>query len=282
MQYVNGDIVKKIFRPRDARVHKGHFGHLLVIGGSRLYTGAPGLAGRAALRSGVDLVTVVAPERSADAIAYSKPDFITWPLRGDVVVPAHSKDIRKLLEEKSAYVVGNGMWGPIFGEAARKKVWQVIRRVVSGSDIPGVCDAEAIYALGSFAKRPDLSRVVLTPHAHEFWKLTGKRVGSMKKDKQIQEVQRQAKKWGTTIVLKGNEDIVSDGRQVVLNKTGNPYMTKAGTGDVLSGVVGSLLAQGAAPFDAAQAAAYMVGGAGDTVARERKQALQASDIIEML
>lgn len=282
MKVVSSSILTQVYKKRKKDVHKGHFGHLLVVGGSKLYTGAPGLVARAALRSGVDLVTVVAPRRAADAIAESLPDFITWPLSGDYMHSSHLKDIRELFKEKKAFVIGNGMWGYMFGSSSRKTVSRVIHGILREVKIPGVLDAEAIYALKTMPKRISLSRHVLTPHGYEFCRLVGVKAEHRNTAERVRTVREAARKLGCVILLKGSPDVISDGEEVALNETGNVYMTKAGTGDVLAGVVGSLLAQGVNSFLAAQAGAYIVGRAGDRVAKMKKQGLLASEVVEEL
>ncbi|NIQ17392.1 MAG: bifunctional ADP-dependent NAD(P)H-hydrate dehydratase/NAD(P)H-hydrate epimerase, partial [Candidatus Aenigmarchaeota archaeon] len=122
---------------------------------------------------------------------------------------------------------------------------------------------------------------VLTPHAYEFYHISGKRP---KHDilSRAKLVENFAKKIGSTILLKGAVDIISDGKQTAMNKTGNPYMTTGGTGDVLTGVCGGLLAQGVSQFKAACASAYITGKAGDLAANEKGSGLLATDIIEKI
>ena len=129
-------------------------------------------------------------------------------------------------------------------------------------------------ALKVFANNLNLIKknFVLTPHSYEFFLLTGKQPT----DNMIERegmVQRYAKKLGCTILLKGNTDIISDGSQVSINRTGNPFMTKAGTGDILAGVLGALLARGSPVFESAAAAAFITGAAGDIAGKELGESL---------
>jgi NAD(P)H-hydrate epimerase len=114
----------------------------------------------------------------------------------------------------------------------------------------------------------------------EFFVLTGEKLEGLALKKKIKAVEEAAADMNATVLLKGGIDIISDGKQTALNKTGNPYMTKGGTGDTLAGICGSMLAQGHSPFISACAAAYINGKAGDMAARRRKQSLMASDLVE--
>ena len=106
---ISKSILKKVYKKRPKSVHKGNFGSLLIVGGSRLYSGSPGFAAMAAYRSGVDLVTIAAPERAANIVAKWTPDMITHPLKGDFVKSSHVKELLKLAEGKDAVVIGGGL-----------------------------------------------------------------------------------------------------------------------------------------------------------------------------
>lgn len=279
MQVISALILRQVFRARKPDAHKGDHGHVLVVGGSRQYTGAPGLAALAALRTGVDLATVAAPERAADAVAGCASDVITWPLSGDYIGTKHLNELKKLCAHATAAVIGNGMSSYCETEKAKKERVQVVRELLGMLTVPVVLDADGIRAVSGMQA---LSNVVLTPHAGEFKVLTGIDVETLSTKKRVKTVKEQAARLESIILLKGHVDIISDGKEVALNKTGNPYMTKGGTGDVLAGVVGSFLAQGIDPFIAAQAGAFLTGRAGDRVARVQKHSLLASDVVECL
>jgi len=262
-------ILKEIYKPRKRDSHKYNYGHLLVIGGNNEYSGSPAFASLAAYRSGVDLVTTVAPERAANIIAGFSPDLITIPLKGDYLKKEHLKDIKKL--KFDAVVIGGGL-------GREKETLDTVNEFLKKINKPCVIDADAIHAVARNKKLLREKSFVLTPHTREFFVLSGIEIGKMKEKMKI--VKEVAHNLGITILLKGNVDIISDGKKIAINKTGNPYMTVGGTGDVLAGILGSLLAQGVKPFKAACAAAYINGRAGDMAAKEKKVALMASDIIE--
>jgi NAD(P)H-hydrate epimerase len=266
-------ILKKVFRKRKKDSHKGDFGHLLVIGGSKLYHGSIAFNALAAYRVGVDLVTILAPERAANIVATFSPDLITYPLRGDFIKNSHLKTMLLFSERKDAVVIGGGA-------GRRRETLSAINNLLKKIKIACVIDADAIYAI---ARKGALKKnFVITPHSYEFFVLSGIDVKNMKIKEKINVVKKVAKSLNCTILLKGNIDIISDGDRVAINKTGNPYMTKGGTGDILAGICGSLLAQGNDPFYSACASAYINGKAGDIASRDLKHSLTASDLLNYI
>ena len=267
---ITGSIVNKVYKKRKDWSQKYDFGSLLIIGGSKMYHGAPALAALAALRTGVDLVTVVAPERAANAIASISPDIITYPLKGDRITRLHSRILEKLLKNKTAVVIGNGM-------GKSNDTLDAIRHFLRKNKLPAVIDADAIHAVvkdKSVIKKND----ILTPHFHEFYILTGIKA-AINLDSTVKNASRRI---NSTILLKGHVDTISDGTKVETNKTGDTFMTKGGTGDTLAGICGSLLAQGIPSFEAACAAAYINGKAGNLAARDNKQAMLATDLVNKI
>jgi len=265
-------ILRKIFKERANEAKKGDFGKLLVVGGSKLYHGSPAFNALAAYRSGVDLVFILAPERAANIIASYSPDLITYPLSGDLITMEHVKTILSFAEKSDALVIGGGM-------GRERETLDAIKEILIKVTIPCVIDADAIYAVAE-NKEILKKNFILTPHRFEFKVLSGITIEDMEEAKII--VKKVAKKLNSTILLKGPIDIISDGYRVAINETGNPYMTKGGTGDTLAGICGSLLAQGKDAFLAACCAAYINGKAGDIVAKKKREALLASDIIDAI
>lgn len=271
---VTASVLKEIKKSRPKWSHKGDFGRLLVIGGSKKYTGAPALAALAAmasLRSGADLVTVAAPERAADVIARFSPNLITEPFKGPFFRKKHLKDVLKLSEKYDAVLTGSGL-------GMEKETEEFVVKLVEKIRKPCVVDADAIKAL---RKKRLADNFVLTPHAYEFYHISGSKPKQdlVGRAKLVGDFSRRC---GAVILLKGPVDIISDGRETGMNKTGNPYMTTGGTGDVLAGICGGLLAQKMNPFRAACAAAYITGKAGDLAAKEKGSGLVATDVIEKI
>lgn len=268
--------VEAVRRPRPPEAHKGDFGRLLVIGGSETYTGAPALVALAALRTGVDLAFVAAPEKTALAIASFSPNLITVRLRGERLTQAGLAALRDHLARCTAVVVGPGLGtsGETF-IAVRRLI-----RMMGEARKPALMDADAVKAMGRVKRKVDFP-VVVTPHAGEFEALSGKKP-SRDLGARMEEVKDLAVKLGGVVLLKGHIDMISDGSRVRLNRTGNPAMTVGGTGDVLSGIVGALLAQGIRGFDAAVAGAFINGAAGDFAFKEYGYHLAPTDLIHLI
>ncbi len=268
--------VSTIARPRPAESHKGDFGRLLVIGGSEIFSGAPALAALAALRSGVDIVYVAAPQRTAHTISAMSPNLITLKLEGDYLNPRNVATIRRHMRGVTAVVMGPGLG---LNRETEEAVEQIIK-ITEQLRIPLLLDADGLKAF-SKSKRRVKNPLVLTPHAGEYRILTGEEL-SESVDKRVTSIRKAAQDLDAIILLKSNVDLISDGERVKLNFTGNPGMTVGGTGDILSGVVGGLMAQGIDPFEAAVAGAFINGAAGDFVREERGYHMVATDLLEWI
>ena len=260
-----------IYKKRNKDAHKCNFGSLLVIGGSEIYSGSPAFNALAALRSGVDLAEIVAPERSANIIAGFSPDLITYCLKGNFLKTEHLKQIYKISENKTGVVIGGGI-------GREKETFRTVQKFLSETKLPCVIDADAIHAVAGKKKIIRGKKNIITPHENEFFVLTGEKVSSDLKKRQ-EQVKRTAKELNAVILLKGNIDIISDGSRVYLNKTGTPYMTKGGTGDILAGICGALLARGIDCFESACCASYICGKAGEIAGKKFGEGLLASDLL---
>ncbi|MEM2122265.1 MAG: NAD(P)H-hydrate dehydratase [Candidatus Bathyarchaeia archaeon] len=270
-----GDVeaVKIMRKPQS---HKGDYGRLLVVSGSMTYTGAPALVGLAALRTGVDLVYIASPESTAYTIAGFSPNLITLKLDEDHLTPGHLAVIKPFLEKATGIVMGPGL-------ETHKETYEAVKelsRMALSGNKPLLVDADALKPFRE-VEIPDGRNVVLTPHEGEFQKLTGEKP-PLDIEGRVETVVKAARELRATMLLKGSVDVISDGRRFKLNYTGNPGMTVGGTGDVLSGVVGALLAQGFDGFKAAIAGAYINGLAGDITVRELGYHMVATDLIERL
>jgi NAD(P)H-hydrate epimerase len=282
MLTVTKEILKNIYKPRPEDSKKYDFGLLLVIGGGEFYSGSPALSALAAFRSGVDMVRIIAPKRAADIIASFSPNLAAYPLKGDWLTREHLATLLTMTESakivsygKTAVVIGGGM-------GRSEETQEAILEYLSQVEVPVVIDADAIHAVG---KKPAVisgKPFLLTPHTYEFFVLTGKEVQKLPLEEKIKIVQEEASRLQTTILLKGATDIISDGKEVVLNKTGSSLMTVGGMGDTLAGITGALIARGIDPFRAAQAAAFINGLAGEIAGKKLGESLTATDLIEAI
>jgi hydroxyethylthiazole kinase-like uncharacterized protein yjeF len=279
---VSQDILKDFFKERSLDVKKYDFGLLMVIGGSEFYSGSPALSSLAAFRSGIDMVRIVAPKRAADIIASFSPDLAAYPLEGDWLERKHLSTLLAMTESAKAAARGNTAVVIGGGTGRSEETQKTILDYLSQVSVPVVIDADAIHAL---AKDPSVvsgKPFLITPHSYEFCLLTKKEVSQMSEEKRMEVVQAEAASLCTTILLKGKTDVISDGKEVAVNRTGSPYMTVGGTGDTLAGIAGTLLARGISPFEAAQAAAFINGRAGEIVAEKLKEGMTATDLIEAI
>lgn len=274
--YAGPGDVEDIIAGRPPQSHKGDFGRLLVIGGSETYSGAPALVALAALRVGVDLVFVAAPEKTALSIASFSPNLITLRLAGDRLNEGNVETLRPHIERSTCIAMGPGLG--THGDTIRAV--NTILRMLAESRKPALIDADAIKAMGRVRNKAKLP-VVVTPHSGEFEVLSGHAPSSDLKTR-TQEARSLATVLGGTVLLKGHVDIISNGERSKLNLTGNPSMTVGGTGDVLSGVVAGLMAQGVPEFNASVAGAFINGAAGDLAAVETGDHLAPTDLIHLI
>ena len=274
-RYAGPGDVYAVVKPRPPESHKGDFGRLLVIGGSAVYFGAPALVASAALRTGVDLAYIAAPEKTAQAISTMSPSLITFKLEGDHLNRLNIPVIRRCLEKATAVVVGPGLGLHKETEEALKEVL----RIVEEKGIPVLLDADGLKAYAAYKAKAG-SPTVITPHMGEYRMIFGSPPKGLRE--LALHVKRQASEMNLTILLKGMVDVISDGVNMKLNFTGNPGMTVGGTGDILTGIVAAFLTQEAEPFKAASAAAFINGAAGDLVASRIGYHMTATDLLDAI
>ncbi|MCW4045646.1 MAG: NAD(P)H-hydrate dehydratase [Candidatus Bathyarchaeota archaeon] len=262
-----------VTKTRHPNSHKGDFGRLLVIGGSEVFSGAPALVSLAALRTGVDIVYLAAPAKTATAISSMSPDMITLKLEGAHLNPANIDVLRPYVEMADAVVLGPGIG---LHPETRQFVKNCVN-LIEGAGKALLLDADGLKAFAEF-RRPLKNLCVFTPHAGEYSVLTGKKLPESLSDR-VSEVQKTAAELNAVILLKGQTDIICSGDRCKLNFTGNAGMTVGGTGDVLAGIVGAFLAQKADSFEAAVAGAFVNGAAGDFVANDIGYHMTATDLI---
>lgn len=279
---VNKKILKEVYKSRPGAVKKYDFGLLMVIGGSEFYSGSPALSALAAMKAGVDMVRIIAPKRAADIIASFRPDLAAFPLKGDWLQKEHLATLISMTE--SAKAVSYGKTAVVIGGGAGRtqETQEVILEYLSEISVPVVIDADAIHAIAKNPKIISGKPFLITPHTYEFFVLTGKEVYKLPDEEKIKIVKEESARLNTTILLKGKIDIISDGKEVALNKTGSPFMSKGGTGDTLAGICGAFLARNNDLFVSAQAGAYINGMAGQVAAGKLEESMTATDLIEAI
>jgi NAD(P)H-hydrate epimerase len=256
--------------------YKGMFGTLLVVGGSETYSGAPALTSMGAYATGVDLVYSAVPETAAPAVMCLSPSLITVKLKGDKLNDDNLDQLKPFLEKVDAVAVGPGLGRHPDTVKTINKFFKEAQR----HGLPMVIDADGLKAFAEKKTRIK-TPTVFTPHSKEFQILTGKTVsGDFFERGSI--VEKESKKIGAVILLKGRLDVISNGEITRYNWTGNPGMTVGGTGDVLTGIVAGYVAQGATLMEATAAAAFINGEAGDRVYREKGYHLLPEDLVSQI
>jgi ADP-dependent NAD(P)H-hydrate dehydratase len=270
---VDERMVRDAIPPRRKDAHKRMNGTVCVVGGSRLYHGAPFLCASGAMRAGVDLVYIAVPASIAPSVRALSPDFIVVPLPDGKLTRGNVSKVLSWVERVDAYAVGPGL-------GAQNPEWVAhALNEMKGEGRGLVVDADALrpQVLGSLKG----TRAVVTPHAGEFERLFGvtlpQDVGG-----RVEAVSSCAKRAEVTVLLKGPTDVIADGKRVALNETHSPAMTVGGTGDVLTGITAGLVAKGAEPFEAACAAAYVNGAAGVEAAKLLGMHITASDVANQI
>jgi NAD(P)H-hydrate epimerase len=259
--------------------HKGTFGTVLVVAGSRGMAGAAVLAGRAALRAGAGLVRVACPVEVRDVVAAGYPCYTTVGIRrhadgtfGD----GAAEELLELARQSDAVAVGPGLGPHVEG---------LVTVLLAGlRETPVVLDADGLNAVAPFREPfPDRTApLVMTPHPGEFARLLGTTAAEVQADR-AKLATEFAARFGVVLLLKGAGTVVTEGTRLYRNTTGNPGMATGGSGDVLTGVISALVGMGLAGFDAAVLGAWVHGRAGDhAAARLGQTALTAADLLDSL
>jgi NAD(P)H-hydrate epimerase len=266
-------LIRQLMPPRSLSSRKGDNGIVLVAGGSRFYHGAPVLASMAALRAGSDLVYTAVPRSIITAVRSFSPALIALPLPDDKLTLGSANRLVAMLPKRAdAAAIGMGMsLEPEAIVALVKQLKQASTKIL--------LDASALIpqVLGEIANTGS----IVTPHAGEYKRLFGRDPGTTKEE-MTSSTRRLAKEYGITVTLKGWLNVVSDGDKIATIKRSTPAMTVGGTGDVLSGLAAGLLAKKMKPFDAAAAAVYLNGLAGDLAAKRAGLHIIATDLLDGL
>ena len=283
MKFITKSQIRLPKRRKDS--HKGDNGLVLVVGGSENFVGAVALAGLAALRSGCDLVKVIAPEKVAWAINAYSPDLVTMKLKGDYFKLNNFKLIEQSMQKFDVLLIGNGM-------GLQNQTKKLIKKTVKNIKKLKVIDADAIKSISIY----DAENSIITPHSKELeYFLINSGINKniiekinnendiVKKSKSIQKITQKFLNKNNVILLKGKIDTIISKNKIFYNKTGNAGMTKGGTGDVLAGLCAGFLAQSKDLMQSSINAAYFNGLIGDILLKEKKGfTYLASDMVEEL
>lgn len=273
--------LKGILPCRAADAHKGTFGHVFVIAGSPGKTGAPAMAAQAAMRTGAGLVTVGVPRTLNPILEIKVTEAMTEPLpdfgEGFLGITAWPR-VKDVLKGKSVIALGPGL-------SDRDETAQFVYRVLEEALIPLVIDADGLNAVAK--KKAVLKNIkqpaILTPHPGEMARLTGRSTQDIQQDR-MESARAFSMQYGVIVVLKGARTVIAEpGGAVYINPTGNAGMASGGMGDVLTGMIAGLVAQGVAPLQASQLAVFTHGAIGDALAAERSPVgILATDLIDRI
>ncbi|AHC50582.1 carbohydrate kinase [Sulfolobus acidocaldarius SUSAZ] len=266
-----GDVIVNV-KKREYNTKKGDNGRVLIIGGNFTFSGAPTLSALGALRTGADLVYVASPEETAKVISSFSPDLISIKLKGRNISTDNLDELKPWIDKADVVVVGPGM-----GQERETIDASIeIVRYLKVKNKPSVIDADALKAVAGMEL---FSNAVITPHAGEFKIYSGVQPNSNTR-KRIEQVKECSLKCNCVVLLKGYVDIIAEKEEFRLNKTGNPGMAVGGTGDTLTGIIASFMAQKLSPFTSAYLGAFVNGLAGSIAYEKLGAHLVATDIIE--
>ena len=267
-------IVKKYIPPRNLNSRKGDNGKVLVVGGSYMYHGAPILSSLAALRTGADLVYTAVPKVNAQASRAISPDLIVIPLADSKLTRG---SVNKLLGQ-----IPVGIDSAAIGMGLAVENIEALKLLIKS-----LIERDVRLSLDASALRKEIlpiikgKNVVITPHSGEFERIFGEEIPSNKKTR-FSTLERLAKKNSITILLKGQDDIITDGVMTLINSKKTPAMTVGGTGDVLSGIVASMLSRNRNVLESTASAAFLNGQAGKIIQKQFGTHMIASDLIDVL
>ena len=260
MRILDHNAVLSILPDRDENAHKGNFGKILLLCGSRGYTGAAYLAAMGALRSGAGLIFLGVPESiyAIEAVKLNEPVVFPLPDEAGKLSEAAIPEILERLPKMDAVLIGPGL-----GQS--EGTFKVVKAVLENAACPVVLDADGINVICGHKDilRGRTNPTILTPHDGEF-----ARLGGIIGDDRSAAAVEMARELGRILLLKGHRTVITDGETIYINHTGNPGMAVGGSGDVLAGIIVSLLGQGIDPLKAAACGAWLHGAAGDLCADE--------------
>ena len=268
---ITSDFVWQKIQPRPRDAHKGTFGSVLVVAGSASYRGAAALAVEGALRTGAGIVTLASVEPVLAAVAARLPECCLCPCEAGAeggISPQNIEHIRR--QKASVLLVGPGLGYTAQSTARAAETRALVKTLLPGFSGSAVLDADGLNAAADLLQTEKMphpqGELILTPHPGEMARLTGRSAAEINADREGMAL-RYAKAWNAVVVLKGAHTVIAgpDGRCAV-NPTGNPGLSRGGSGDVLAGMTSALLACGLPAFEAAACAVYLHGAAADRAA----------------
>ncbi|ABO51371.1 carbohydrate kinase, YjeF related protein [Desulforamulus reducens MI-1] len=280
-QLLTKQLIASWFKPRRSVSHKGIYGHVLLVAGSRDMSGAARMAARGALRAGAGLVTLAVPQSIQPLVAAGLEEAMTKGLAETEEGTLSTEALEQILEAcQSADVLALGP-----GITTHPETIDLVRNLLPKLTIPVVLDADALNALAGASHLLEQLQTpaIITPHPGEMSRLLGLTIDEVQEER-LYLTGTSAKDWNLVVLLKGAKTIIGTPEgEIYINPTGNPGMATGGSGDALTGIIASLVAQGFSPTQAAAAGAYLHGYAGDLAAQELSEvSTLASDLVRFL
>lgn len=270
----NNDVAK-LFLPRNKDCHKGTFGTLVIVGGCEKYAGAPFLAslGASALRVGTGIIKIAVPKFLVPALQHRVVECTIFPLDDkDGYICLNEKQFEQLSQKTTAIICGMGI-----GDTQQTQ--QTVKFLIDNANCPLLFDADALNTISKDVSvlNNHKQQIIITPHIGEMAKLTGLDTQYIKQNKE-QVATQFAQKHNLVVHLKDSNSVTADGNNLAINQSGTPAMAKGGSGDLLAGIIGGLLARGISPFEATFAGAYIAGKAAEkAVEQSNEYSLLPSD-----
>lgn len=278
---ITKELAASLLPRRPENSHKGTFGKILNISGSVNYQGAAYLSSISALKTGAGYVTLAAIQKVIDNIAAKTPDITFLPLRdsyAQCIASDALSEIRDIIKDFNVISIGSGLSDK---PAAMAFVDEALK-YLSETNMPVVIDADALNAISHLGITKIPSNSVITPHPKELSRLLNIPVDEIQNDR-VQYAKFAAQKLSCTVLLKGKNTVIASDTGIFINPTGNSALAKAGSGDVLTGIISGLIAQGVSVKDSTVLGAYLHGLAGELASRELSEySVLASDIINYI
>ena len=270
----NNDVAK-LFLPRNKDCHKGTFGTLVIVGGCEKYAGAPFLAslGASALRVGTGIIKIAVPKFLVPALQHRVVECTIFPLDDkDGYICLNEKQFEQLSQKTTAIICGMGI-----GDTQQTQ--QTVKFLIDNANCPLLFDADALNTISKDVSvlNNHKQQIIITPHIGEMARLTGLDTKYIKQNKE-QVATQFAQKHNLVVHLKDSNSVTADGNNLAINQSGTPAMANGGSGDLLAGIIGGLLARGISPFEATFAGAYIAGKAAEkAVEQSNEYSLLPSD-----
>ena len=283
-EIITKEYIKTVFPKREQNSHKGTFGNVLNIAGSINYRGAAYLSTKSALKVGAGYVELASIKEVVDSVSTLCPEAVFIPLaqKNGTIVAEEYKKISKILPKIKVLLFGCGISSI---EKNQEEIEQFVRTLLLNSEFsekPVIIDADGINIISRLKIEKLPLKTILTPHPAELSRLLEIDVSDIRKDR-IKYAEIAAKKYKSVIVLKGQNTVITDGEKVFINKTGNSALAKAGTGDVLAGMIAGFCSQGTDFLNAAILGVYLHGLAGEIASEKMSEySVNASELIDFI